>query len=234
MGVARLMATATCTAFRGVLESSGERVGQGLLFERVGFWARLSQALTGALVASRWDEDSLDVLAAGADERGEALPSKGWMAMRRLDWPQAVTLPAGVYVSDRVRRGAEEYAARALRLALHRRTIVTAILATWPTDPRRRTEAEWAALRKLLPAGVSGAEIRNRTRQIRAYVAEHGYRPAGLCVLGDRRRSASWCCLPRWTASRSPWPGWTRPPPVCVSSFRCVRLPPRAVTGPGT
>ncbi|WP_327243481.1 zinc ribbon domain-containing protein [Streptomyces sp. NBC_01320] len=183
MGVAKLMATATCTAFRGVLESSGERVGQGLLFERVGFWARLSQELTGALVASRWDEDSLDVLAAGADERGEALPSKGWMAMRRLDWPQAVTLPAGVYVSDRVRRGAEEYAARALRLALHRRTIVTAILATWPTDPRRRTEAEWAALRKLLPAGVSGAEIRNRTRQIRAYVAEHGYRPAGLCVL---------------------------------------------------
>ncbi|MER5182631.1 zinc ribbon domain-containing protein [Streptomyces sp. NPDC002896] len=177
------MATATCTAFRGVLEGSGERVGQGLLFERVGFLARLSQTLTGALVASRWDEDSLDVLAAGVDERGEALPSKGWMAMRRLSWPQEVRPPAGVYVSDRVRRGAEEYAARTLRLAVHRRTIVTAILATWPADPRRRTEAEWAALRKLLPAGVSGAEIRNRTRQVRAYVAEHGCLPAGLCVL---------------------------------------------------
>ncbi|WP_327241194.1 zinc ribbon domain-containing protein [Streptomyces sp. NBC_01320] len=30
---------------------------------------------------------------------------------------------------------------------------------------------------------MSGAEIRNRTRQIRAYVTEHGYLPAGLCVL---------------------------------------------------
>ncbi|MET9388735.1 transposase, partial [Streptomyces sp. NPDC002928] len=183
MGVAGLMATATCTAFGGVLESSGERVGQGVLFERVGFLAELSRGLTGALVASRWDEASLDVLAGGVDERGEALPSKGWMAMRRLNWPQDVTPPAGVYVSDRVRRGAEEYAARTLRLALHRRAIVTAVLATWPADPRRRSEAEWSALRKLLPAGVSGAEIRNRTRQIRAYAAGHGKLPAGLCVL---------------------------------------------------
>ncbi|MGW6483850.1 zinc ribbon domain-containing protein [Streptomyces sp. NPDC055059] len=181
--MARLMATASCTAFRGVLESSGERVGQGLLFERVGFLAELSQELTGALVASRWDEDSLDVLAGGVDERGESLPSKGWMAMRRLNWPREVTPWAGVYVSDRVRRGAEEYAARTLRLALHRRTIVSAVLASWPADPRRRSEAEWAALRKLLPAGVSGAEIRNRSRQIRAYVAGHGKLPAGLCVL---------------------------------------------------
>ncbi|MFF1570919.1 zinc ribbon domain-containing protein, partial [Streptomyces sp. NPDC058293] len=177
------MATASCTAFRGVLESSGERVGQGLLFERVGFLAELSQELTGALVASRWDEDSLDVLAGGVDERGEGLPSKGWMAMRRLNWSREVTPWAGVYVSDRVRRGAEEYAARTLRLALHRRTIVSAVLASWPADPRRRSEAEWAALQKLLPAGVSGAEIRNRSRQIRAYVAGHGKLPAGLCVL---------------------------------------------------
>ncbi|MET7544126.1 zinc ribbon domain-containing protein, partial [Streptomyces sp. NPDC005507] len=38
-------------------------------------------------------------------------------------------------------------------------------------------------MQKLLPAGVSGAEIRNRSRQIRAYVAGHGKLPAGLCVL---------------------------------------------------
>lgn len=181
--MARLMATATCTAFSGVLEGSGERVGQRILLERVGFLAELSRELTGALVASRWDEDSLDVLAAGVDERGEDLPSKGWMALRRLNWPQTVPSPAGVYVSDRVRRGVEEYAARTLRLALHRRSIVAAVLAAWPADPGRRTEAEWAALRAGLPAGVSGAEIRNRTRQIRAYVSEHGGLPAGLCAL---------------------------------------------------
>ncbi|MGW1718619.1 zinc ribbon domain-containing protein [Streptomyces sp. NPDC002156] len=177
------MATATCTAFRGVLESAGERVGQRVLLERVGFLAELSRELTSALVAARWDEDSLDVLAAGVDGRGEALPSKGWMAMRRLNWPQAVPSPAGVHVSDRVRRGAQEYAARTLRLALHRRSIVAAVLATWPADPGRRTEAEWTALRAELPAGVTGAEIRNRTRQVRAYLAEHGRLPAGLCAL---------------------------------------------------
>src|SRR6266545_6363708 len=70
-GVGRVMATATCTAFRGVLESTGERVGQRVLLERVGFLAHLSRELTGVLVASRWDEGSLDVLAAGVDGRGD-------------------------------------------------------------------------------------------------------------------------------------------------------------------
>ncbi|MEH0423520.1 hypothetical protein [Streptomyces sp. B21-083] len=140
------MATATCSAFSGVLEGTGGRVGQRVLWERVGFLAELSQTLTGALVASRWDEESLDVLAAGVDERGEKLPSKGWMALRRLNWSQTVAAPAGVHVSDRVRRGAEEYAARLLRLALHRRGTVAAVLATWPADPRRRADAEWTAL----------------------------------------------------------------------------------------
>ncbi|WP_445527539.1 zinc ribbon domain-containing protein [Streptomyces cyslabdanicus] len=188
--MARLMATATCTAFRGILEDNGERVGQRVLLERVGFLAQLSRELAGALVAARWDEGSLDLLAAGVDERGEDLPSKGWMAMRRLNWPQTVTAPAGVYVPDRVRRGAEEYAARTLRLALHRRRIVAAVLAAWPADPSRRTDAEWAALRTALPAGVSGAEIRNRTRQVRAYAAEHGKLPAGLCALEGPPRVA--------------------------------------------
>jgi hypothetical protein len=185
VGVGRLVATATCTAFGGVVEGSGERVGERLLYQRVSFLASLCQELTRGLVASWWDEGSLDVLAAGVDGRGEVLPSKGWMALRRLGWQHTAALTEGVYVSDRVRRGAEEYAARTLRLALHRRTIVAAILATWPADPRRRAEAEWAALRALLPAGVSSAEIRNRSRQVGAYLAERGCLPAGLCELED-------------------------------------------------
>ncbi|WP_051745272.1 zinc ribbon domain-containing protein, partial [Streptomyces yerevanensis] len=168
-----------------MVEASGEHVGRALLYERVGFLAQLSRELTSALVASRWDEASLKVLAAGVDEQGEKLPSKGWMAMRRLGWAAATTPVEGVYVSDRVRRAAEEYAARTLRLALHRRALLAAVLATWPADPFRRTGAEWAALRALLPTGVSSAEIRNRTRQVRAYVAEHGRLPAGLCELEE-------------------------------------------------
>ncbi|MEV6589023.1 zinc ribbon domain-containing protein [Streptomyces acidicola] len=179
------MATAPCTAFCGVVEDSGERVGERLLYQRVSFLAGLCGGLTRQLVAARWDEDCLDVLAGGVDGQGERLPSKGWMALRRLGWAQAAAPVAGVYVSDRVRRAAEEYAARTLRLALHRRALVAAILATWPADPGRRGEAEWAALRVALPAGVGRAEIRNRTRQVRAYVREHGRLPAGLCELED-------------------------------------------------
>ncbi|MEV6592647.1 transposase [Streptomyces acidicola] len=178
------MATAPCTAFGGVVEGSGERVGGRLLYQRVSFLAGLCGDLTRQLVAARWDEGSLDVLAAGVDGLGESLPSKGWMALRRLGWAQAVAPVAGVYVSDRVRRAAEEYAARTLRLAAHRRTLLAAILVTWPADPSgRRSEAEWTALRAALPAGVGRAEIRNRTRQVSAYLREHGRLPAGLCEL---------------------------------------------------
>ncbi|MGX1907462.1 zinc ribbon domain-containing protein [Streptomyces phaeochromogenes] len=192
--MARLMATAACTAFGAVVEAGGERIGPAALFARVSHLASLCGELTGALVAARWDEASLDVLAAGLDEQGQKLPSKGWMALRRLGWTRppgtAVAaggggLRSGVYVSDRVRRAAEEYAARALRLALHRRSILTAILATWPADAMRRSAGEWTALRAALPSGVTVAEIRNRTRQVRAFVAGHGRLPVGLCELED-------------------------------------------------
>jgi hypothetical protein len=85
-----------------------------------------------------------------------------------------------VYVPERVRRVAEEEAARALRLALHRRAVLAAVCATWPADPGRRSEAEWQALRAALPAGTSAAQIRNRTRQVRAHLAEHQQLPADV------------------------------------------------------
>ncbi|MFD7689475.1 hypothetical protein [Streptomyces sp. NPDC059781] len=77
----------------------------------------MCQKPTEHLVASRRNEDSLDVPAAAPAE--------------------------GVHVSDRVRRAAEEYAARTLRLALHRRTSVAAVPATRPGGPGRRSGAEW-------------------------------------------------------------------------------------------
>ncbi|WP_188191205.1 hypothetical protein [Nonomuraea sp. SYSU D8015] len=89
-------------------------------------------------------------------------------------------------VCDRVARCAQEQAARLLRLALHRRDLVAALVATWPRDPGRRTEAEWAALRAVLPDGVGAAEVRNRTRQIRAYRDAHdGVLPADLTDLEE-------------------------------------------------
>ncbi|MDP4509693.1 transposase [Nonomuraea turcica] len=179
--MSKLTATAPCTAYAALVEQTGQVVPQPLLAQRVAWLAGLARDLTARLVAARWTVADLDALACGVGLDGRALPAKGWMAVRRLGW--ALAPAAGVHVCDRVLRCAQEQAARTLRLALHRRTLVAAITTTWPGDARKRTDAEWQALRKVLPDGVSAAEIRHRTRQVRAYLDEHGVLPADLTDL---------------------------------------------------
>jgi hypothetical protein len=180
--VAVVTATATCTAFRAVEEKTGEVVTSRLLVERVGFLAALTRAMSAAVVAAHWNDADLVTIGLAVGPDGRALPPNGWMALRRLAW--GTGMPEGVYASDRVRRVAEEAAARALRLAAHRHQILRAILAAWPADPRRRTDAEWVALRQRLPWGSSSAEVRSRTRQVRAWQADHAGRlPACLTEL---------------------------------------------------
>jgi Putative transposase DNA-binding domain len=182
--MAELTATATCTAFRAAEVANGRPVPARLLVTRVERLADLAHELTAALVAAHWSDRDLLMVWLGVGPDGRALPAKGWMAMRRLGW--AAVTPEDVYVSDRVRRVAEEAAARALRLAAYRRTVVNAIVATWPADPSHRTRTEWAALYGRLPQGVSCAEVRNRTRQLRAWQRDHGGRlPASLTELED-------------------------------------------------
>ncbi|MEU4228954.1 transposase [Nonomuraea sp. NPDC026600] len=181
--MSKLTATAPCTAHTAMVEKTGEVVSQALLVRRVAWLTAVVRDLTARLVAARWSPVDLDALACGVGLDGRVLPSKGWMALRRLGW--GVSPPAGVHVCDRVMRCAEEQAARLLRLALHRRRLVAAIVATWPQEPGARTGAEWEALRALLPDGVTAADIRNRTRQIRAYLDEHGVLPADLIELEE-------------------------------------------------
>jgi len=186
--------TVTCTAFGAVQEVAGELVPARLLAERVGLLAALTQHMTAAVVAARWNDGDLATLGSRVGPDGRALPAKGWMALRRPGW--ASVAPEGVYLPDRVRRVAEEAAARALRLAVHRRAVVHAIVGSWPADPRRRTDGEWAALRGRLPQGVDNAEIRNRTRQIRAYTTDHGGRlPACLAELEAAPRTGGMVLL---------------------------------------
>jgi hypothetical protein len=188
--MAELTATATCGAWRAVVEATGEVVGPRLLAERVGWMVALAGRLTQQIVVARWSQTDLDILAGRVDPSGRALPSKGWMTVRRLGW--ATTVGVGVYVPDRLVRAGEEAAARILRQAVHRRAIIAAILVTWPRNPTKRTEAEWTALRQRLPSGITNAEVRNRTRQVRAFTAAHdGRLPAGLTELEAPPPSAS-------------------------------------------
>jgi transposase len=158
-----------------------EPVSGRVLSQRVGWLAGLVQAMADEIITAHWSAADLARLAGGVGPDGRGLPGNGWMALRRLGWGGMP--PPGVVVSDRVRRIAEEEAARALRLAVHRRAIVAALLASWPTDPFARTDDEWSALRAVLPDGTDNATIRNRTRQIVAFVTEHGRVPADLCEL---------------------------------------------------
>jgi hypothetical protein len=182
-----LTSTATCTAFRAACGGKPDvpdvqaPVSGRVLAERVGWLADLVQAMANEVIAEHWSDADLETLAAGVGLDGRRLPSNGWMALRRLGWSAAA--PAGAVVSDRIRRIAEEEAARALRLAVYRGAVIAALLATWPEDPFDRTDNEWSALRAVLPDGVDNATIRNRTRQITGYVTEHNRLPADLCEL---------------------------------------------------
>lgn len=190
----QLTSTATCTAFRAVgggkPAAAGEQtpVTGPVLAERVGWLADLIRGMADDLVDAHWGSVDLAALAAGVGPDGRKLPKNGWMALRRLGW--GATPPAGVVVSDRVRRIAEEEAGRALRLAVYRRQVAAVLIATWPADPVHRRDDEWSALRAALPDGVDNATIRNRTRQIAAFAAEHGRLPVDLGDLEDPPRVA--------------------------------------------
>ncbi|WP_436535743.1 zinc ribbon domain-containing protein [Actinoplanes sp. HUAS TT8] len=163
-------------------------VTRRLLAERAEHLTALVQRAATELLARLWTDANLDVLAAGVDATDRKLPSKGWMALRRLGW--TVTAAPGVRLPDRVARIAEEEAARALRLSLHRRAVTAAIISTWPADPRKRTAEEWVLLRACLPAGTDRATIRNRTRQVIAFASGHGRLPSGFTELETPPRIA--------------------------------------------
>ena len=182
MASVSVTSSATCTAFHGVDANTGELVAGGVLAERVGWLAALSQQMAAKIVADHWNAAGLAVVAAGVGADGRRWPANGWMVLRRLGW--CALPPAGVVVSDRVRRMAEEQAARALRLAVSHAEVVAAVLAAWPADPARRTAEEWSMLRVLLPAGTRDAIIGNRTRQVASFLAELGQLPKSICNLG--------------------------------------------------
>ncbi|WP_449061326.1 hypothetical protein [Planomonospora algeriensis] len=84
-----LTATAPCTGLRAVAEACGEPVGQRELARRVGHLTALIQSMAACVVTAHWNGEDLDRLASGRSADGRTLPSKGWMALRRLGWAAA-------------------------------------------------------------------------------------------------------------------------------------------------
>jgi len=175
-----LTSSATCAARGGVDEKTGEALSSRQVAERVTWLAAITTSLTRELLANAWNSGDLAALAGGVGPDGRALPSRGYVALRRLGWDSAPA--AGLYVPDRAVRCAQEYAARLLRGAVHRDAIIAAVAATWPATVRRSPE-EWAALWAALPAGTTKAALRGRDRQVGAYLAENGVLPASVTEL---------------------------------------------------
>ncbi|MFD6344588.1 zinc ribbon domain-containing protein [Streptomyces roseolus] len=139
--------------------------------------------MTGALLSEHGNPADVDALASGVDADGRGLPSKAWMALRRLGW--TVAPPGGVRVNDRIVRMAQEQAGRVLRSVRWRADVIAGVLATWPADPDRRTPTEWDQVRAAIPGGerLPSGVIRSRTRQITSYVRRHGRLPLDVFEL---------------------------------------------------
>ena len=184
---ATLTSTATCRAYDGVDTTTGEALPAATVAERVGWAASLAAAHARSVVAAGYTPDQLATLAEGVGPDGRRLPSRGYVAARRLAW--APTEGDGAYLPDRLRRVGEEQAMRRLRQAAWTDQLVKALVATWPQRPKKRTSGEWEALWGAAPAGADKASVRNRTRQIACYQQQHGRLPDGVCDLEPDARA---------------------------------------------
>jgi len=183
---ATLTATATCRAYEGADTTTGEALPTATVAERVGWAASLAAAHARSVVAAGYTPGRLAALTEGVGPDGRRLPSRGYVAARRLAW--APTEGDGVYLPDRLRRVGEEQAMRRLRQAAWADEMVRALTSTWPQRPKKRTPGEWEALWGAAPAGADKASVRNRTRQIARYQQQHGRLPDGVCDLEPEAR----------------------------------------------
>jgi hypothetical protein len=174
----------------GVEEKTGELLPPAVVAQRVAWCADLVGGMVTAVLAQHWNASDVARLASGVDAGDQALPSSGWMAMRRLGW---TARPAeGVTVNDRVVRMAQEQTGRTLRSAGWRADVVAGILRTWPGDPRRRTPEEWDAVRDAIEGGrdLPGSVIKGRTRQIQRFLKAEGRLPHDVFELEGAPRVA--------------------------------------------
>ncbi|MFZ4300459.1 zinc ribbon domain-containing protein [Streptomyces cinereoruber] len=169
-------------------EETGELLTAGALAERVGWCMDLTARMAASLLGEHWNTIDVDTLAAGVDARGRKLPSNAWMALRRLGW----TTACEAKVNDRIVRAGQEQAGRALRSVKWRADVVAGILATWPVDPKKRTETEWEAARVAIPGGeyLPSSVIRSRTRQITDFEQKNGRLPVDVFELEPTPRVA--------------------------------------------
>lgn len=184
-------AASACALIRsGTDEKTGETLTTAAVTERVSWCAAIVSVTTVAVIEAHWNTEDITKLTSREGPDGRPLPAQSWMALRRLGW--AAAAPIGVVANDRIMRMAQEQAGRTLRSAAWRASLTAGIIATWPTEPGKRTETEWDAVRSAVPGGsqVTSGVIRARTRQVQRYLAASGRMPRDLFDLESAPRAA--------------------------------------------
>jgi hypothetical protein len=182
-GTAALTACARAVIRGGIDERTGEVVRARALAGRIGWCAALVSGMAGGVLADHWNAGDVGALAGGVDAAGRPLPAAAWMALRRLGWAAKVT--EGITVNDRIVRMAQEQAGRTLRSARWRQQLTSAVLATWPADPQKRTKKEWEAVRAAMTGGrhLPSSAYKASTRQILRFAGAEGRMPTDLFEL---------------------------------------------------
>jgi transposase len=178
--MAELTATATCSVFKGAKRGSKKKLTPKELQKVIVPAMELAHDISTQIVENHWNDNDIALLHSGYDSKDKELACKGYVALRQLGWRDAKTKQ---YLPDRFWRCAEEVAARTLRLAGHRQSIIEAILKAWPQNPAWRTPEEWNALWSALPLDTTKVEVRNRTRQIQNFITENQRLPLSFIDL---------------------------------------------------
>jgi putative transposase-like DNA-binding protein len=228
-GTAAATACARAVIRGGIDELTGEVVTTRVLAAGVGWCTALVCGMAGGLLASHWNAPDVAALAGGMDAASRPLPAAAWMALRRLGW--AARAPEGITVNDRIVRMAQEQAGRTLRSAIWRKELTSALLATWPADPQKRTKKEWEAIRGAMTRGghLPSSVIKASTRQILRFQRAEGRLPIDLFELQAAPSAARLlllcaCDRQQATIERSP----TNPGRVLLRLQLPVRPDPRS------
>ena len=122
-------------------DTSGEPIGRGDLDVRVGWLLDLITSAETELLTRLWHPDTFDILAAGRDRQGRALPKHGHVVAARLGWTP--TYPDGCYVPSRVSRVVTAHATATLRTSRYRDAAIASLSARFdPVTGRLRAPAD--------------------------------------------------------------------------------------------
>jgi IS605 OrfB family transposase len=150
-GTAARTASARVLVRGGTDEKTGEALTPATVAERAGWCAALVRGMAAGLAAAHWNPADVAALASGTGPDGRPLPSRAWMALRRLGWDAAP--PEGITVNDRVARMAQEQAVIERHDADPRRALLRIQLPARP-DPGSYRDWSWVAVPLVLPPTV--------------------------------------------------------------------------------